>query len=246
LLDTLIFSGILLFSGVAAMDVKVATSDILDYVCKENIAKLCSGSPVFSERESAFLKEQNDLIERGGLIFTDQFVAVSVVGQEVNDKLHCVTGYRMCFVGLKVTNHNFKSVPSRINGIPDALRLRSSTGIDGRFTHRLSPRFCESTRKGNDFFARLETEAWHGSADFICDVIRRKVRVNAFGHADAGVTKLLGNDAHRHALHDEVRGMAVAQNMKVCWRAYSGSLASPQHRCLLLGDTPWFAIGSDE
>src|SRR5215470_13557142 len=65
-----------------------------------------------------------------------------------------------------------------------------------------------------------------GAADFICDVIGRKVRVNAFGHANAGVTKLFGNDAHRHAPRGEVRGVSVTQNMKVCRRAYPSPLAS--------------------
>jgi flagellar biogenesis protein FliO len=43
---------------------------------------------------------------------------------------------------------------------------------------------------------------------------RRKVRVVLFRHARVGMTKLLGDDAHRNALHGECRTVCVTQHVE--------------------------------
>ena len=52
------------------------------------------------------------------------------------------------------------------------------------------------------------------SADRVGDVRRRQMRVVLFGHPRIGMTKLLGDDAHRHASHGERRPISVAEHME--------------------------------
>jgi hypothetical protein len=88
-----------------------------------------------------------------------------------------------------------------VNTPPAMTHIRLRKGI------RFSP--CGASVHGT-----LAGDAEFVPANGVRDVARRKVRIVLFRHPRAGVAQLFGNDAHRHAAHDERRAMCMPKHVE--------------------------------